>query len=126
MARLHGKRACGNGSRSPSSKPARRPRRPKAPSDAFFDRRRSNLITPREREPTRRQREPCPPLIQFSSGDSITVKGDYDRVNSDLHSSAQGGQFKRVDSGNDARVTIYTANVSYIQETEGPDEPYVV
>ena len=67
-----------------------------------------------------------PTLIQFSSGDSITVEDDYDRVNSDLHSSAQGGQFKRVDGGNDARVTVYTANVSYIQETEGPDEPYVV
>jgi hypothetical protein len=67
-----------------------------------------------------------PTLIQFSSGDSITVKDDYDRVNSDLHRSAQGGQFKRVDGGNDARVTVYTANVSYIQETEGPDEPYVV
>jgi hypothetical protein len=67
-----------------------------------------------------------PTLIQFSSGDSITVEDDYDRVNSDLRSSAQGGQFKRVDGGNDARVTVYTANVSYIQETEGPDEPYVV
>ena len=43
-----------------------------------------------------------PTLIQFSSGDSITVEDDYDRVNSDLHSSAQGGQLKRVDGGNDA------------------------
>ena len=67
-----------------------------------------------------------PTLIQFTNGGTITVDDDYDRVSSTLISNPHGGQFKRVDGGNDARVTVYTANVAYIQETEGPDEPYVV
>ncbi len=67
-----------------------------------------------------------PTIIQFNNGSTITVDDDYDRVNSQLFSHAHGGQFKRVDGGNDARVTVYTANIAYIQETEGPDEPYVV
>jgi hypothetical protein len=62
-----------------------------------------------------------PTLIQFAGGDSITVEEDFYEVTSRVHGDTPFGQFKRVDKGlNEVRVTVYTANIAYIQEHQEP------
>lgn len=65
-----------------------------------------------------------PTLIQFTGGDSIVVKEDFYEVTSRLRAETPFGQFKRVDKGlEEVRVSVYTANLAYIQEhheSEGP------
>ena len=67
-----------------------------------------------------------PTKVVFSGGHEITLREEFDKVNTQLHSSGPGaGLFNRLTGGDEvARVVVYRENVLYIEDYEAA-EPFV-
>jgi hypothetical protein len=67
-----------------------------------------------------------PTLVQFDGGKTLELVDEFDEVNAQLGGEQGAGQFTGFVSGERVRVTVYRANVAYIQEREKTgDEPPV-
>ena len=66
-----------------------------------------------------------PTVVQFAGGESVTVSQDFETVNGQL-GQKDSGLFNRLVGDEEPRVTVYRANVPYIEEApEGSGVPFV-
>jgi hypothetical protein len=68
----------------------------------------------------RGKENPMPTVVHFE-GAKVTLQDEFEKVNSQLHGS-EGGLFVLE---NGSRVTIYKANIHYIEEPSGEQGPMV-